>query len=124
MTFSFAGLTRAIEVTLTHEIGIHAMHDGEWWDALIFFEASPTKKPGGYVCEYCLPEYEVFYASRKDLWVDHMFEPFLAWVNETLSGMHWLSLCKTECGGARWADLHAEWSPPDVHCDAMIALRQ
>jgi len=124
MTFSFAGLTRALEVTLTHEIGIHAMHGSEWWDALIFFEASPMKKPEGYICEDCLPEHAVLYPSRKDLWVDHMFEPFLVWVNETLSGMHWLSLSQTDCGGGRWADLHAEWFPPDAHRHAMIALRQ
>jgi hypothetical protein len=53
----------------------------------------------------------------------HLFAPFLVWVNETLSSMLWLSLGRTECGGGRWADLHPAWRPPENPRETMIALR-
>lgn len=123
MTFSFAGLTRTIEVTLTHEIGVHVIHEGQWWDSLIFFEASPVKTASGFICEFCQPDSIVYYPSRRDLIFQHLFAPFLVWVNETLSSMQWLSLGQTECGGGRWADLHPAWRPPENPRETMIALR-
>lgn len=122
MTFSLVGLTPAIEVTLTDEIGIHVIREKEWWDALLFFEAWPVKKEAGFICQYCEPEFIVPYPSREALWTDHMFEPFLDWVNETLAKMRWLSLSQTEDGGGRWADLHTEWTPADQYRVSMIAI--
>ena len=116
MTFTFEGITPSLEITLTHDIGVHAMKNGEWWDALLFFEARPVKTEEGYICRYCKPEYIHPYPTRKALWIDHMFEPFLDWVNGTLPQMQWLSLSQTECGGARWAELHSAWREPhDAH---------
>ena len=123
MTFTFEGITPSLEITLTHEIGVHAMKNGEWWDALLFFEAWPVKTKEGYICGYCKPGYIRPYSTRKDLWLDHMFEPFLLWVNQTLPKMQWLSLSQTECGGARWAELHPEYQTPKDAFEKWIPLK-
>lgn len=124
VTLNFEGITRALEITLTHEIGVHAMKNAEWWDALLFFEAWPVKTDQGYICRWCKPEYIRPYPTRKALWVDHLFEPFLDWVNETLNQMEWLSLSQTDCGGVRWAELHKERHVSEDPFQEWIPLRR
>ena len=51
---------------------------------LISLDASPRKNAEGYVCELCMTEQPQVFASRPALWQDHLFEPFLAWVNTAL----------------------------------------
>lgn len=111
---SFAGHTRALEMTLSHDIGIHVLHDGEWWDSLEFFEAWPIARHPGYICGFCKPEYQKTYPSRQALWEDHMFEPFLSWVNETLTTHAWLMLGQTDGGGILWAELHTKKKPNEI----------
>ncbi len=45
------------------------------------------------------------YPTRETLWCDHMFEPFLKWVNEKLAPARWLQLSCTGDRGASWAKL-------------------
>lgn len=52
------------------------------WDALLDLDVLPVKTPGGYRCKLCdgLPVKE--WPNLQTLWVDHLFEEFLIWVNE------------------------------------------
>ena len=110
---AFVGVNPLLSVTLTSEIGVHVNWHGEWWDALMFFEACPTRSPQGYICETCLPEAQIFFPSREALWEDHMFQPFLEWVNNKLVSARWIGVFQTETNGGRWADLLAERQPEE-----------
>ncbi len=92
--FSFAGINRAIRGALTtYEINVYALHADDCWDFLLSLEAEPRRiMGGGVVCEACLPEARRVFADRPALWADHLFEPFLEWVNDNLAKAKWLAL--------------------------------
>src|SRR6202035_1260234 len=52
---------------------------------------------GGYICKCCLPEYRTVFADREALWADHLFEPFLEWVNNDLAKAKTLVLHGIAC---------------------------
>ena len=45
------------------------------------------------------------YGSREALWLDHLFRPFAAWVDERLAPAATLALFSTNGEGATWAEL-------------------
>lgn len=93
ITFTIDGLNPALSFgLLTYDLGVHVDWQGENWDSLIFFESCPLRVSEGY--NYCLCEDTplTIYPSREALWVDHVFEPFLKWVNEELTQQNWLSI--------------------------------
>lgn len=92
-----------------HEITVGAFHDGGCWDLIFDVDAYPERRGEGYVCSQCEREgkHETF-ASREALWLDHLFEPFLGWLNENLAPAKALVLRATEDGRATWAQLKPE----------------
>jgi len=84
--------------TLTSwEINVSINWQGECWDLLVCFEAIPQLTSDGYVCSLCLPELcwpnaRTTYANREQLWKDHLFEPFLEWVNNKLAISPWIEI--------------------------------
>jgi hypothetical protein len=44
------------------------------------------------VCDLCPPESRSVFPNRAVLWIDHLFEPFLEWVDESLAKAKWLAL--------------------------------
>lgn len=74
---------------------------GEFWDMLISLDAIPEASPAGYRCTLC--ENGSTWSSREALWRDHLFEPFLEWVNQRLAAATWLRLYRTREGGSSWA---------------------
>ncbi len=111
----FNGLSPAIRASLTHEIAIAVEYRGRTWDFLAFFEAVPQQTSDGYVCGLCLPTAKVLYTSPEELWCQHMFEPFLEFVNGQLATADAVGLyCSV--GHATWARLlrGAPANPPDV----------
>lgn len=74
------------------EITVYAAVEGECWDLLVSLDmAEPRRVEGGWVCRHCVSGVSFtgitpkLYGSRKDLWRDHLFEEFLAWVNGRLA---------------------------------------
>jgi hypothetical protein len=107
LDFSFAGITGAISgVLTTWEINVLAMHEQECWDFLLSLDAIPKRAPGGYVCDLCPPESRPVFPDRPALWTDHLFEPFIAWVNDDLAKAKWLALHGSP--GFTWAKLLPE----------------
>lgn len=111
----FDGLSPAIRASLTHEIAIAVEYRGQTWDFLAFFEAVPQQTSEGYVCGLCLPTAKVLYTSPEDLWRQHMFEPFLEFVNGELATADAVGLYGT-VDDATWATLlrGEPADPPDV----------
>lgn len=60
--------------------------NGVWWDRLIDFDTSPVPVPasGCYRCDFCVDSVRIW-PTREALWQDHLFDPFLSWVNEELA---------------------------------------
>ncbi len=105
LEFTFPGLHPYLSISLTHEIGVNVIKRNVWWDALIFFEAYPERIGQEYQCSLCIPEAKENYATLNELWCDHLFEPFLEWVNDTLVPAHWLGIYGFIDEGATWARL-------------------
>ena len=77
---------------LGSEITVYACVEDECWDLLVSFDlVVPERVEGGWVCRHCVAGVPYtgitpkLYDSREDLWRDHLFEEFLAWVNGKLA---------------------------------------
>lgn len=75
---------------------------GECWDLIYDDYALPTPAEGGFVCRGCEPEARVVFQTREMLWRDHLFEPFGAWINESLA---------PRPGSLSWASRDAQRPP-------------
>lgn len=104
--FSFVGVNGAIQGALTtYEINVVVEYAGEFWDFLLSLDAAPRRAAGGgYICACCPPEARRVFPNRQSLWADHLFEPLLEWVNESLALAKWLAL-SGEPGSATQARL-------------------
>jgi len=92
----------------SYELGVHVEWQGDYWDALFNQEVYLCRTPGGYKCEFCELDYgksAALFPSRELLWQDHLFEPFLKWVNEKLAPARWLRVSSIGDGGSTWAEL-------------------
>jgi hypothetical protein len=58
---------------------------------LLSLDAIPKPVVGGYGCDLCIDEKQVW-QTREDYWADHLFAPFLLWVNEKLANSSTLNL--------------------------------
>ena len=118
------GIIPALEVSVTTwEINLVVRWQGDWWDMLISFEALPKRVAGGYHCNLCVPEAKQLWPSREAIWLDHLFNPLLEWVNTELAVAHRLGLYETEGGGVRWAKLLEAAVPEDDEPTIDIPLR-
>jgi hypothetical protein len=102
---SFHGINRILTAHLSeHEITVSAVSRGTYWDTILDLDALPKRVPGGYTCELCLEEHRCIFRSVEDLWRDHLFEPFLQWVNDDLAKAEVISISGTP-DAVGWAHL-------------------
>jgi len=64
----------------------------------------PTPAEGGFVCRGCEPAKRAVFSTREALWRAHLFEPFGAWINETLAPAAGLAILRMP-GGSTAAKL-------------------
>jgi hypothetical protein len=114
LELGIVGLTPLITITLTWEICAAVQRQGQWWDLILSLEALPHRTPKGYICEMCDADGRTIYPSRETLWIDHLFEPFLHWVNDELANAHWLALYLSV--GGTWAKLVTAVDEEAFHC--------
>lgn len=96
LDIGFCKIDRIVTAVFTDsEIAINVDWQDTFWDVIQWFEAPPKKVPGGYVCDLCPQDDRPVFSSREDLWNDHIFEPFLAWVNDDLATAEAISLSGT-----------------------------
>lgn len=110
----------------SNELAVHVDWQGEWWDMIIDLDVWPYHTRGGYKCKCCLVEpgeSAVIFPSREALWQDHLFDPFLEWVNEELAPARWLQISCTVDRGARWERLIRDESELDKP-DRMVPFLQ
>jgi hypothetical protein len=62
-------------------LGVWVIWFGGVWDKLMDSDVHPVKTRGGYRCGACVPSNQVW-PSLEAFWMDHLYEPFLAWVND------------------------------------------
>ena len=98
----FAGLTTVISLQITrNELMVLAQSKGEYSDILADFEIAPERRNGGYICNFCLPEYQVLHPNLSSMRLTEIYEPFLKWVNENLVTAGWIRFYKSAgCFGA------------------------
>lgn len=126
MELHFPGQPDCLSACLSpDEINVYVTWQGEYWDSLTRFEAFPFRTAEGWKCGQCVYENgdsAGLFPSRKALWQDHLFEPFLRWVNEKLAAAHWLRVSCTE--GATWAELIRDESALPEPDRPLLFLRQ
>ena len=119
LQMAFDGLTPAIGANLSrYDIDVWVEWHGVCWDFVFNEYIQVAGQRGAYVCGACLPEARTIYASREALWRDHLFEAFLAWINDILAPASALALYRSELGST-WGTLVRDGErggdgPPDV----------
>lgn len=106
---TFDGITPMIAAYVGRDgigdgIGVDVERGGEWFDRLADLDVALRRRRDGYFCAMCETAERKCFPTREALWVDHLFEPFLGWVNERLAPARWLRLV-TVGGGTRAASL-------------------
>lgn len=101
----FAWLTR-------FELSVNVDWKGSCWDRLIDFDAWPEPVSGGYRYALCM-DFARIWPTREAIWRDHLFDPFLLWVNEKLAHSFQV-LLYGKPGETTWAKLVDEnYSSPE-----------
>jgi hypothetical protein len=91
--FSFTGINRAIEGSLTRAgISVSVDYQDYCWDLIFDEDCSAVQVAGGFVCRLAVPGTHIVFKDRRAMWTDHQFEPFLDWVNERVAPANWLVL--------------------------------
>jgi len=107
LEISFVGITPALTAAVSaYALNVHADWQDETWDMLIAFDANPREIAGGCVCDCCDPDARAVFPDMEALWRDHLFEPFLEWVNTKLVPAEFLCLYGTR-GHSTWARLES-----------------
>lgn len=107
----------------------HLTDPDDRWDELAEFDAIPLETEAGWICRLCrdLPAPgsgpPQIYRSREALLIDHVFEPFVTWVNDTLAQSEALGLY--EIGdGFQWAKLLSDQPDAEAkHLKRRIPLK-
>jgi hypothetical protein len=103
---------------------------GEPWDVLFDSDLYPCQTPDGFKCTLCEPdegESAAFFPTREALWLDHLFEPFLKWVNGKLASARWLRISSINDRSCTWAELiqsESKLSEPDRTLILMQQLKR
>jgi len=96
LEIGFGGINPILTAHLVkNEIAVIVESQGTYWDMILDLDARPKHVPGGYMCGYCLEEYRRTFPSLEALWYDHLFEPFLQWVNDDLAKSEEISISGT-----------------------------
>jgi hypothetical protein len=122
---SFVGIPPALRPVLSRwSIDTYVEWQDLFWDILLCLDAVPRNVTGGYICECCPPENRTLFPDRPALWRDHLFEPFLDWVNTELAPATILGLYKSPGGGVTWAKLvRSDEVESDGKPDIAVPLR-
>jgi hypothetical protein len=107
MEFRFINYPDCLSVWLSRDgLSVHVNWQ-EHWDMLLDIDVGIKTTNDGYQCLFCFHEggmTSVLFSSKEALWQDHIFEPFLEWVNEKLAPARWLQISGT-AGGSTWTRL-------------------
>ena len=93
MTFSFEGIHPALCGFVSNRgVSVLVRHAGVDWDLIFDVDVKPKRVRHGFLCELSEVESSRVFANRSALLANHLFEPFLGWINDKLAKAHWLVL--------------------------------
>jgi hypothetical protein len=119
------GINPAINAFLTsNELKVVVDWDGQNWDTLLSLDVTPLRSAGGYICECCEPERRTVFPTLESLLRDHLFEPFLAWVNGELAVADTIGLYGSPADGYTQAKLlPTETEPRGISPNISVPVR-
>jgi hypothetical protein len=128
---SFVGINTAVGAIIKYgetdafvELEVFVDWEGSNWDLILNLDCEPVCRADGYVCSMCLPEDQKMFPGREALWRDHLFEPFLEWINEKLAQADVIGLYGSpEKGMTRAALLQSSAIPKDDPPGVCVPLR-
>lgn len=122
--FAFPSATDALRGSLNRSgLVVAVEYEATCWDLLVAYDAVPKKVADGHICKLCLPDSQTVFASREDLWRDHLFDPLLRWINEELATATGLALFEGK-GYTRAGLVRAPVTDPDVFKIIELGRRQ
>lgn len=122
--FSFDGITSAIFVMLnSQEITVTVDWEGRNWDTIFNAEVNPRRSRLGYICEHCQPGSRRVFPTLEALWRDHLFEPFLSWLNYELAVSDVIGLCGSPSDGYTYAMLLTDQAVAAKTPDVCVPVR-
>jgi hypothetical protein len=87
----------------------------------------PQRGENGYVCGHCEAEARKTFPNLEALWRDHLFEPFLEWVNKKLATAEAVGFYGSLSSGWTHAELLPNYDPrrasPEVFIVPLRRLR-
>jgi hypothetical protein len=121
---SFVGINPAIGALLTsRELSVFVEWEERNWDLFLSLDVMPRRTASGYICEHCKPEQRTIFPDLEALWRDHLFEPFLQWVNANLVAADAVGLYGSSSSGWTSAELLAHDDARRTEPDIRILLR-
>ena len=99
-----------------NEIDVSVNWQGQCWDIIFNEIAIPLAVRNGYVCSVCRPSERTLFSSREELWKEHLFEPFAAWILKELANANAIVLHQDRLDGSTWAKLTSS----EVELDSTI----
>lgn len=106
-----------------HELRVLAHCRSEDWDPLLSLKVRPKPVPAGYICEDCMAAPRTTFPSLDALWRDHLFEPFLSWINDELVHAGGIGVYYFPTKGVICARLLPKDRPPAIEPDLCVPLR-
>lgn len=109
----FANHPESLRITANAStLGVWAYWNGEPWDRLLDLDVIPVKMRDGvgFSCRLCQDQ-TITWSTLEELWANHLFDPFLKWVNKDFANAKTLRLFG-ECKSTTWANL-SSYSLPD-----------
>jgi len=83
---SFRDINRVLTAqVIEDELTASVLSQRTYWDTILDFDTAPQPIPGGVMCDLCVEKSQRIFPTLEALWCDHLFEPFLACVNEKLA---------------------------------------
>ena len=123
LEFAFVDIPGAINCSLNRRSGISiaVLYRGECWDMFGDFDVAEERTDMGWMCRLDSPEMRQYWQTRERLWIEHCFERFIVWCNDTLAQAHWLVLY--QINGTTWAELLLDETDNDLeHRIAVLPL--
>jgi hypothetical protein len=109
------------------EIEIFVEYDNQRWDIIFNHDLEAKRDDREWFCELCAKQgnpYRVF-STLEELWVEHLFNPLLNWVNSELAKAEALAICGSIESGATWAILVGggfKFPPKNEHTKELLQI--
>lgn len=88
------------------EVNILVNYRDRNWDMLLSIEVDEVRKGSYFTCRWCCLEGEKkYFPSRYQLYADHLWEPFFAWVKKNICPDKKVSIFAVSDCGSSWAEV-------------------